>query len=675
MGLFSPWFLAAGAAALSLPVWLHLLRKHRSTPLPFSSLMFFERRTQSSIKHRRLRYLLLFALRCALLVLLALAFANPFLNSSAKPVTGGRRMLIFAIDNSFSMRQGDRLERARREASQIAAGMRAEDRGQVLAFGSQVRMMSDSTNDTSALRADIQAVEPTDGRGSYAELARTLRSIEQSARMPVEAHVFSDLQKSSLPSNFADMRLADGIELKLHAVADRRLGNFAVENVKAPRRVYNSKKVRVQATIGGFGTKRATRRVSLILNGRELETKPVEVPAGGRAAVEFLSLDAPYGLNRGEIRMDSGDAFPADDHFFFSVERSDPRRALFVHEGRNPRGLLYFRTALETSTESAFELDAAAVEQTGNFSPSKYAFVVLSDVASVPASFEETLRKYVRGGGSVLIALGRMSAARNRIPLFDQGIVDAHYDTRDGERFQTVSYLDPAHPSIRKANQWGDVKFYQAIRVEPGKARVAARLSDESPLLLEKQVGEGRILVFASTFDNISNDFPLHASFVPFIEQTAHYLGRLDDRPSNFTVGAYLELRAARESAGGQNQAAALEVLGPKGERALSLAEATRAQSFQVSSEGFYDVRRPNGRHELVAVNPDRSESDLDVIPAETLTLWQNTSRESRPASEAGEAERKPYQFWWYCMLAVLALAVVESLLGNRHLTVEKEAA
>jgi hypothetical protein len=62
---------------VGLPVWLHLLRKHKTTPLPFSSLMFFEKRTQSSIKHRRLRYLILFALRALLFALLALAFAQP----------------------------------------------------------------------------------------------------------------------------------------------------------------------------------------------------------------------------------------------------------------------------------------------------------------------------------------------------------------------------------------------------------------------------------------------------------------------------------------------------------------------------------------------------------------------------------------------------------------------
>ena len=42
MGFLAPWFLA-GAVALGLPVWLHMLQKHKTTPLPFSSLMFFEK--------------------------------------------------------------------------------------------------------------------------------------------------------------------------------------------------------------------------------------------------------------------------------------------------------------------------------------------------------------------------------------------------------------------------------------------------------------------------------------------------------------------------------------------------------------------------------------------------------------------------------------------------------
>src|SRR4029079_275293 len=100
MGLFAPWFLASTAAG-ALPIYLHLLRRHSTTPRPFSSLMFFEPRTQSSIKHRRLRYLLLLSLRMAVLVLLALAFANPFVMRPAARTPGGR-LVLFAIDDSFS---------------------------------------------------------------------------------------------------------------------------------------------------------------------------------------------------------------------------------------------------------------------------------------------------------------------------------------------------------------------------------------------------------------------------------------------------------------------------------------------------------------------------------------------------------------------------------------------
>src|SRR6267143_6401192 len=125
VGFLAPWFLA-GALAVGLPIWLHLLKQHKTTPLPFSSLMFFEKRTQSSIKHRRLKYLLLFALRVALLILLALAFANPFIHTSGAAAADGKKLVVLAVDNSYSMRQGGRLDRAKQQAAQAVAGMGAE---------------------------------------------------------------------------------------------------------------------------------------------------------------------------------------------------------------------------------------------------------------------------------------------------------------------------------------------------------------------------------------------------------------------------------------------------------------------------------------------------------------------------------------------------------------------
>jgi len=668
MGFLAPWFLA-GTVALGLPVWLHLLRKHKTTPLPFSSLMFFERRTQSSIKHKRLRYLLLFAARTLLVLLIVVAFARPFVEQRIPPRTRSNEVTVVAIDNSLSMRAGDRMAQAKETAKSLVSGLHVGERAQVLAFGSRVEVMSEVTDDHAPLNAAIDAIEPTDDRTSFAELARSARSIAQSLHLPLTMHLFSDMQQTGMPSNFNDLRLNADVKLETHSVAKKEEPNFAVENVVAPRRVFDNKKTRVLATVAGFGTRKDIRNVTLSLNGRAVETKTVEVPESGRATVEFLSLDVPYGRNKGEVKIDSADPLPADDVYYFSVERSDPRPALFVHDSDADGGLLYFKTALEAAGQSAFDMTPATADQVANLSPSKYAFVVLSDVGSVAPGFENQLRDYVRGGGSVLVALGHRSVLRGKVPVTGQTILESSYSGREADRFQAAAWLDTSHPSILKDDRWDDVKFMRTIRVAPGEARVVAKLTDQTPLLLDQQIGEGHVVVFASTFDNIDNDFPLHASFVPFVDQTARYLARMDSGPPSVMVGSFAELRDSKE------KGAAVDVVDPKGERVLNLDEATKAQNIQFTMAGFYDIRRPNGRNELVAVNADRRESDLTPAAPESLVLWQNTANGTAEASGSAAGDRKPLSLWWYVMLAVLALAVAESLLGNQHLSVDKEAA
>ena len=78
--------------------------------------MFFEQHTQSSIKHRRLRYLLLFALRTALILLIALAFAHPYIERKSLPFQHTGEITVLAIDNSLSMRAGDRFDQAKQMA-------------------------------------------------------------------------------------------------------------------------------------------------------------------------------------------------------------------------------------------------------------------------------------------------------------------------------------------------------------------------------------------------------------------------------------------------------------------------------------------------------------------------------------------------------------------------------
>src|SRR5580658_10749132 len=157
MGFLTPWFLA-GVVGVGLPIWLHLLKRHKSDPRPFPSLMFFERREQSSVVHRRLDHILLFILRTLMLVLLALLFANPFINR-ATPKAAGKKMVVVAVDDSFSMRAfasggasgaiggESRLDKAKRQALDIISGIPATTAAEVVALGGTVEAMTQQTTD------------------------------------------------------------------------------------------------------------------------------------------------------------------------------------------------------------------------------------------------------------------------------------------------------------------------------------------------------------------------------------------------------------------------------------------------------------------------------------------------------------------------------------------------
>ena len=231
-----------------------------------------------------------------------------------------------------------------------------------------------------------------------------------------------------------------------------------------------------------------------------------------------------------------------------------------------------------------------------------------------------------------MIALGPLFGRAHARSSFERNHPGIEPTRRaSGSRFETVAAADAEHPSLRRANKLDGVKFYQVIKVDPGQSHVIARLTNQAPLLLEKQVGEGRVVrLHLHLRQHVGNDLPLHASFVPFVEETARYLGGQQDRSTNVAVDSYIELRSAQE------RGAAIDVTEPDGSHPLSLKDATTTQTFQVTREGFYEIHRANGREEMVAVHADRRESDLTPIPQETLALWKNTGL--GPDTPSGEA-------------------------------------
>ena len=132
-------------------------------------------------------------------------------------------------------------------------------------------------------------------------------------------------------------------------------------------------------------------------------------------------------------------------------------------------------------------------------------------------------------------------------------------------------------------------------------------------------------MLFTSGLDNLTNDFPLHPAFVPFVEQTARYLSGSERPASARSVDSFFDLRTSREQEPGRTLG--VEVIDPDGHRPLSLNEAATTQSLRLTRAGFYQVRLANGREDVVGVNPDRRESNLDVMPDDVLALWRGSPK------------------------------------------------
>jgi hypothetical protein len=669
VGFLSPWFLG-GVLAVGLPIWLHLLKRHKTDPQPFPSLMFFEHREQSSVQHRRLDYILLFILRALMLVLLVLLFANPYIRRNT-PKGNGEKIVVVAVDRSFSMRTREgtssRLDQAKSEAVNVLSKLPPGQKAQVIALADTIQAMTQQTADPGELRGAVSAIKESDSRASFGELARYLRTLSESTKTPLEVHLISDLQKSAMPPGFQDLRLDQDTDIVFHPVGKVQ-PNWAVETVIAPQHVYDPKKVRISATVTGFSAPAATRTVTLLMNGKTIQSKSVSIPENGRGSAEFSGLDqASYGFNRCEIRIDSADGLPADDRFAFSVERTDPKKVLFVDDGRRPQAQEFFGKAL-TASDDAFQLETLRPEVAATADLSKYSVVVLNDLGSLPGGLEPSLQKYVSNGGSLFESIGPGSVALPRAPVLDEAIEGTSYASREGELFFSVSDLDASHEVLKSVERFDGVKFYLTVNVGAMKSRVLARLSNGKPLVLERKVGEGKVLAFTSTFDAIQNDLPRHRAWVPFVQKSVEYLGGggSTEQPANLSVGEYVELRTGNE------KGAQAEVQDPDGQRVLSLEEAAQARNFQLTREGFYEVRTAGGKRSLVAAHANRKESDLAVIPQENLDLWKATGSSGAASGSAqgtgSEANTTPWSLSPFILLLLLGIALAESVVADRYL-------
>jgi hypothetical protein len=661
MSLLAPAFLA-GLLAIALPWWLHRLSSDNPNKQKFSSLMFLEPGEPRRVLAKKVQYLLLLALRIGVLLLLALAFAEPAIwRTPQAGNSDGARLHLIVLDGSASMGYGDRWANARAAANDVLDSLSGEDRAQLVLAGRLFEVLGPATGDAAALRQTLNTAQPGVFRLEYGQLMRSIDGLLRTAELPVVLDLVTDVQASGLPTRFGELAPRRPAEIVLHDVTDGAAENWTIDSFGA-----SALTGELTASVRSFAPDAVTRTMTLTQNGSTVGEQTVDVAAGGRAEATFAALDLASGPNRVEVALAQGDDLASDDRRYLAIKRAEPRKVLIVASNAQGRDALFTGAALETLTTLALTADVRT-SPLGDPPLVDYSFVVVTDIGLLDGSQAAAVQDYVQNGGRALLATGPRSAGLTTLPVTGQAL---RTNPQMGSQASvSIGEVDATHPALRGVEELRAANFSRSVNVEPSSEdRVLLKLADGTPLLLERAMGNGRVLLFTSSLGREWNDLPVQPAFVPLMAGIANELLGGAGFTSEADLGSTLAVRALG-FAGGQ-------IFDPRGEAALGLGAGS--EDVLLDQVGFYEVVG-GGTTELVAVNFDPRESDLTPIDGATLERWRGLGvrpgEQATPVAVTTPQETVPTSLGPWLMIALLMLVLVESAVGNWHLRIRRGVA
>ncbi|MGD8319253.1 MAG: BatA domain-containing protein [Gemmatimonadota bacterium] len=685
-----PLFLL-GLAGVVIPIVVHLTRRHRRNVVAFPSVMFLEKIPFQEQRRRRIQHWLLLALRALALALLAVAFARPFFQDAVLDArgSGGPREVVVLLDQSYSMSVEGAWETAVREAERAVGDLGPLDRASVVLFSQGAHVAARSTSDPSRLRGALDTARVGSGTTRYGPALKAAQTILEESELPArEVVLISDFQRGGWTGD-EGVRLPAGTVVTTRPVQSTPPDNVEVAGVSLARQsVGGRERVTPTARLVRRGGEDAVELpVVLELDGQELQTRTVRVPADGSATVRFepFTLSQPH--TRGMVRVPP-DGLEADDAVRFVMS---PGRAISVRivEGGSTRsaGSLYVRSALETSDQGRFDVRWRGGD---GVRPSDLqdTDVLILDDTRVDGASASRVRDFVSEGGGLLLVAGEAASWPSSASDVLPGTLGAVQD-RSEDRGGRLGFLEYGHSVFEvfsgpRSGDFSGARFFRARRlVADDSAQVLARFDDGSVAMAERHLGRGSAMVWTSTLDTYWNDLALQPVFLPFVHRVVEHLSGQADPVPWFTVGQVLDLADpdALETAGLASAAAAgLEnaeeevALTPSGS-SVTLPAGEGPRYLSLDEAGFYVIRPPGTeptRPFTLAANVDLAESDLERMDPQELAaqiVTPGPGPEAGPSFEAAELRREDRErrqsVWRYLLLGAFALLLIETGVSN----------
>ena len=513
IGLAAPWLLIALAL---LPVLWILLRAVPPAPVrrrfPGVSLLI-GLRDEDSAADRTPWWLLL--LRMLALAAVIIALAGPVLNPRGEDAARGDTNLLIVLDASWAAARDDRAARALLDGVLAEAGR----------DGRTVAILQ------------LSAPQPPVFQAAEAWRSR-LAGLVPAAWAPAP-DMMVDAANMLGEGDLDTLWLSDGLAREgrdtLLAALDVR-GDVTIRQSAAPllallppRAADGALELTAQRLVPG-----AARQVSVLAHGRDpggaprvLATLPLKFDAGAREATGALTLPSELRarLTRFEIA--------GQGHAGAAVMVGDDlgRREVALIAGRADREGLELLSPLHyldrALAPSADILTGALMDVL----PANPNAIVLADVASLSASEQAGLLDWAEAGGTLLRFAGPRLAASDLSRSSEDALMPVRL--RAGGR------------SIGGAMSWGapkslapfaegspfaglaipdDVTVTAQVMAQPDPTladRVIAQLSDGTPLVTRKRLGQGQVVLFHVTANAEWSSLPLSGLFVQMLERLA----------------------------------------------------------------------------------------------------------------------------------------------------------
>jgi hypothetical protein len=270
------------------------------------------------------------------------------------------------------------------------------------------------------------------------------------------------------------------------------------------------------------------------------QRKKVSLKGFGRETVVFQIASAIPGNYTGAAEVLFEDELKFDNRRYVAFEARRPDRLLIVdgQEGSSVYAseTYYLETALRVGRENSdrdlpsFEIERIVWDNGKGFPDlTGFRVIALANVGHFSSEDASRLKDFLATGGRLLVCCGDQFTQRAAEPLANAGILPASLEGVASLGPYRISSWSKEHPIFLPFGdpQYGDVRrlrFNKIARLKPSNADSLAQIPAGDPLIVESQLGEGKVLLWATTIDTAWTSFPRSRLFVPLTRQIFAYL-------------------------------------------------------------------------------------------------------------------------------------------------------